>query len=118
MRMLLLLAVLALLFGCSANQDLIMSGKLNVTFSDMNQTERFDDSTNDSISTLFFVMRNNEQFPVNCSVSLNIRSSTNVTSKQGSVGVMDPGVRKKVSFEFMIPEGNTSLSIKHDCIKY
>jgi uncharacterized lipoprotein YajG len=118
MRILFVLAILALLFGCSANQDSVMQDRINITFSDMNQTERFDVGTNDSISTLSFVLKNNELFPVDCSVNLNITSNTNVTSKQGSVGVMDPGVRKKVSFEFMIPEGNTSLSIKSDCKRY
>jgi hypothetical protein len=118
MRMFFVLVIFALLFGCSANQDSVMQDRLNITFSDMNQTERFDASTNNSISMISFVLKNDERFPVNCTVDIDIDNSGNMTSKEGNIGIIEAGNRKKVSFDFIISEGNTSFSIKQHCVRY
>ena len=81
----------------------------------MSQSEKFDNSTNITVNTVSFIMKNNEYFSVDCSVLFSMSNGTNRTSNTGYVGVLKSGYVKNVSFHFVMYEGNASLAFNSKC---
>ena len=98
-----------LLLGCSS------PGKLDVSLLNASHNESFDKNLNKTIDTFSFIISNNEDFALDCSVVLQLSNGTNSSSKIGVVGFLDPKEKKSVSLHFDMFEGKTDLSIKPDC---
>ena len=98
-----------LLLGCSS------SGKLDVSLLNASHNESFDQELNKTTDTISFIISNNEDFSIDCSVILQLSNGTNSSSKTGKVGLLNPAEQKLVSLRFEMFEGKTDLSIKPDC---
>ena len=114
MRFFVLFIILVVLFGCAFQSE---NEKYDVTLADAVQNESFDESNNISINTISVIMRNNEEFAVDCSIVLKLDNITNYSLSTGKVGVLQPDIQKRVSLHFLMFSGNTSLKITPECKK-
>ncbi len=111
MRILILFLMMALLFGCAAQ----VPEKFNVSLMNASHEDVFNPDTNRTLDTISFIMQNNEDFALECSVNLTLDNTTQSGSKTGEVGVLEPGQKKRVSLGFEMPFGTTDLNIVPDC---
>ncbi|MBI5880873.1 hypothetical protein HZB90_01955 [archaeon] len=81
--MLLFCLVLLFLFGCSPQ-------KLDVSLLNASHNESFDQELNKTMDTISFIISNNEDFAIDCSVVIQLNNLTNSSAKTGSVGILNP----------------------------
>ncbi|MBW2996790.1 hypothetical protein KY349_00445 [Candidatus Woesearchaeota archaeon] len=113
MKNMLIIIICIFLLGCATKAP----EEFNVSLHSASQGEEFVQDQNKTMDIISFVIQNNEDFDLDCSVLLSLDNQTNQTSSKGTVGLLAPGEQKQVSLTFEMFYGNTDLKIEPSCSK-
>ncbi len=100
------------LTGCTPDES---EKDFDVSLYGANHKDIFIEEKNATLDQISFVMKNNEDFPLDCQIIFKMDNVTERTSKVGAVGLLDPGERKNISLSFEMFLGYTDINIIPKC---
>ncbi|HII72547.1 TPA: hypothetical protein HA265_07360 [Candidatus Woesearchaeota archaeon] len=86
-----------------------------VAIYNLSESDVLNEKTNNTMTKLSFIVKNQEPFSLDCQLLLVVDHETEGFKKKGSLGILEPGASKPAQFSFELPMGESGIDVMPVC---